>query len=405
MIDPLRTVDNALYTSAAAFDREEDRILARCWSFVCHRSEVALPGQFLTTTIAGSPVIVTRDEAGALRAFHNTCRHRGSAIVTEDSGQCRQFRCPYHWWTYALSGALVSVPHDEGVYEYEGSGFSRERLGLRPVRVEEVTGLVFVCLDDATPPLREYLGSIVELLRVPFGSVPLEIMALDTCELKANWKNYAENARDGYHVPFVHPLLRKGSPPQAAELLENGHAVQWLARGGSVDPSALEILLKSPLPGTEESRGYVLNIYPNLLITYMGRSVVTIHSMIPENECHTRLHTRALGLAGEPVEARENRRRAYDLWITQVDRGEDAPILENQQRGFGRRARGVSMSLINRGGDDAAALRGNDNRLRHFWKSWRRDMGVPYNSLDPAWNERVERDWRSAPVDGLNISS
>jgi phenylpropionate dioxygenase-like ring-hydroxylating dioxygenase large terminal subunit len=97
------------YTSEAFYQREIDRIFRKVWNFVGHVSQVATPGDYFTLTFAGIPVIILRDQAGDLRAFANTCRHRGSALL-EGSGNCRAIVCPYHSWTYGLDGSLRAAP-------------------------------------------------------------------------------------------------------------------------------------------------------------------------------------------------------------------------------------------------------------------------------------------------------
>jgi len=148
-IDPLRTVHNSVYT-ARAFELERERIFRNIWNFVCHESELPAPGHFLTTEVAGDPLILARGLSGALGGYHNVCRHRGCQVVDAPSGVAGRFQCPYHHWTYSLDGALVAVP---GEAAYEGTGFAREQFGLLPVRVEAVYGLVFACLDPGAPSL------------------------------------------------------------------------------------------------------------------------------------------------------------------------------------------------------------------------------------------------------------
>src|SRR3954468_2277900 len=123
-------VDNRLYVDPHAFELERERIFERCWSFYCHESEVAQPGQYLTREVAGNPIVVVRNTTGALRAFYNTCRHRGALVADQPQGRCATLRCRYHWWNYSLDGELLNVPGPEA---YEPSGWRREDFGLVPV--------------------------------------------------------------------------------------------------------------------------------------------------------------------------------------------------------------------------------------------------------------------------------
>src|SRR5215510_10549879 len=96
-VDRRHLVDNRLYTEPRAFERERERIFERLWSFYCHESELAQPGQYLAREVAGAPLLVVRNAQGALHAFYNTCRHRGSLVADQPCGRTASFRCRYHW--------------------------------------------------------------------------------------------------------------------------------------------------------------------------------------------------------------------------------------------------------------------------------------------------------------------
>src|SRR5581483_1326419 len=165
-INPLHTVHNSVYTRAA-YELELERIFRRSWIFVCHESEVPEPGSFVTKQVAGDPILIVRDGAGQVQAFNNVCRHRGSLVAPDAAGSCENFTCPYHHWTYSLEGDLMGVPGEEA---YNGSGFSKEQLGLVPVRCETVYNLTFVCLADSAPPLRDFLGEeLLSEMERPLG--------------------------------------------------------------------------------------------------------------------------------------------------------------------------------------------------------------------------------------------
>jgi phenylpropionate dioxygenase-like ring-hydroxylating dioxygenase large terminal subunit len=103
-------VDNRVYTDQRTFDLERERIFFRVWNFVCHESEIREPGDFITTMVAGQPIIVCRNKSGEVRAFYNTCRHRAAQVVFDKSGNKRNFTCLYHLWVYDLDGRLLNAP-------------------------------------------------------------------------------------------------------------------------------------------------------------------------------------------------------------------------------------------------------------------------------------------------------
>src|SRR5262249_54871148 len=126
-VQRLHTVHNSVYLDPALFAAEQERLFGRGWNFICHECEIAQPGDYLTRDGAGCPMIVSRDRAGRLHAFYNTCRHRGSLLALEQRGRCKAFLCPYHNWSYGLDGRLVGVP---GLESFEGTGFRRADYGL-----------------------------------------------------------------------------------------------------------------------------------------------------------------------------------------------------------------------------------------------------------------------------------
>ncbi len=375
-VNPLWTVHNSVY-SPAAFEIELDRILRHTWTFVCHVSELPDTGSYMTTQVSGDPILVVRTGPDQVRAFHNVCRHRGSLVVSQPSGSAMGFRCPYHHWSYGLDGRLMAIPGEQA---YEGSGFTKEQAGLVPARLEVAFGLCFVCLDPEAPDLEEELGpDLLRVLEAPLGRAEYEVFHQATWPLQANWKLFAENGRDGYHVPFVHhTFLGKASPPQGYTLFPTGHAVQqatWAQE--AVDEDTWQKTTQHLLPGFQPGEGWIVNKFPDLVI--MARtSVVEILSQIPMRHDHTLYEVRVLGLKGDSDEQRACRRLAFDTWL-QTQQPEDKEAMENQQRGLASRS--VRESVIARGAEATTGMRGDDNRLRQFWTTWRAMMGLDRNAL------------------------
>ncbi|MPZ14184.1 MAG: Rieske 2Fe-2S domain-containing protein [Chloroflexi bacterium] len=376
VINPLWTVHNSAY-SATAFALERERILRRVWTFVCHSSELPEVGSFLTRQVAGDPIVLVRTGAETIRAFHNVCRHRGSLVVSEPSGTGKGFRCPYHHWAYSMEGELLALPGEDA---YAGSGFVKSQTGLVPLRVDLACGLVFVCLDPDAPPLHDYLGSdLLAVLEAPLGEASYEIFHYDSWLLKANWKLFAENGRDGYHVPFVHhTFLGKASPPQPYRLFPTGHAVQHVTWAhDAVDEETWRQTTRFPLPGFQPGDGWIVNIFPDVVV--MARtSVVEILSQVPLTHEETLYEVRVLGLKGDSEEARVCRRLAFQTWL-QTQQPEDKQAMENQQ--WGLVSQSVRTSIIARGVDATTGIRGDDNRLRQFWQVWRSMLGTDRNAV------------------------
>ena len=185
------------YTSEAFLRREIETIFMKEWNFLGRADRIPKPGDYFTVTFTGVPVIVLRGKDGEVRAFANTCRHRGSAVLSGE-GNCKAIRCPYHSWTYDLDGRLIVAPEME-----ESAGFRIEDYPLIPIRLEQWAGFIFVNFDQGARNLKEFLGDVTEVLE----SYRFETMACvrrKEYEIACNWKIYVENAMEAYHVPTVH---------------------------------------------------------------------------------------------------------------------------------------------------------------------------------------------------------
>lgn len=375
ILDQTRVVDNHVYWEPGVYAAEMERIFSRVWQLVCHESEVAAPGTFLSVRIAGSPVVVVRGKDGTLRAFYNTCRHRGARVVMEDCGQAPSLRCPYHFWVYSLEGDLIGIPGEEA---YDGSGFRKEDFPLVELRCETIFGLVFVNPDPGAMPLQEWLGDeIVETLRVPLAGANFVVTKHRRRELPINWKIWAENARDGYHVPFVHPFFRKASPPGDYKLCANGHAVQKVGLDQAGMGDLWDTMQRDRLPGMGPNDGYVMTLFPDGFLM-VRCNFVSIDVQHLHDPTHLLFEERLLGIEGEAPEVTERRSAGQEAFLWQALNDEDFPIFLSQQEGVS--SRGVRNSIIARGADATTGLRGDDNRLRHFWHQWRAMMGTSSNA-------------------------
>jgi choline monooxygenase len=225
-VDLASTLIPDAYTSQSFFELEREQVFARSWIPVALADEVPGPGDYLVVEVAGRSVIVCRNPDGALRAFHNVCRHRGSRLCDAGAGHVdRFFKCPYHSWAYDLNGACLGtplftadseVPEDQrGIFDMiDVKAFDKADYGLYPVRCAQWGFLVFVCLDSAAPELAAELGDLpARLSGFRLGEWRLERRV--EYEIAANWKLIAENFMEYYHLPWVHPSLVKVSPMDA----------------------------------------------------------------------------------------------------------------------------------------------------------------------------------------------
>lgn len=187
----------AFYVDPDVFAADMDRIWTQQWLYVAHGCMIPNPGDWITWQIGHDGIIVVRGRDGTIRAFHNTCRHRGARLCREEQGHGRGFTCPYHAWSYGLDGRnLMRTEREFGVHESE--------LGLHPVHLRDAAGLLFVNLADRPPDFDGPYGDISRRL-APHGMDRAKVAKHETFDVRANWKLVFENNRECYHCPTAHP--------------------------------------------------------------------------------------------------------------------------------------------------------------------------------------------------------
>jgi phenylpropionate dioxygenase-like ring-hydroxylating dioxygenase large terminal subunit len=184
---------------------EMEQIFDKEWIFVAHESEIPNPGDYVARSIGEDPVVVTRDDDGAIHVFLNACSHRGAEVCTTECGNAVQFKCPYHAWVYDNTGRLVGA---SGERELFGDSLNKSSLGLKRARVDSFEGLIFATWNEHAVSLEERFGIAGFYVKLLFGVTdngmevagpPLRWIA------ESNWKLPADNlCGDGYHVQSVH---------------------------------------------------------------------------------------------------------------------------------------------------------------------------------------------------------
>jgi choline monooxygenase len=201
-LDQAFTIPAPWYVDTRIADLEAKRVFSRNWQVVGRVEQVEKPGQFVTTTIAGEPIVVVRGQDGVLRGFYNVCRHHAAAVVTEPCGQASILHCPYHGWNYGLDGSLKGMPEFDGVKD-----FDRAANGLIPVKAQIWEKFVLVSLDPKAEPVETFLGGLVRRM-APLEVTKLNYFTSRTYDIACNWKVFVDNYLDGgYHVPHLHKGL------------------------------------------------------------------------------------------------------------------------------------------------------------------------------------------------------
>ena len=190
------------YRSPEFFAIERDRIFARSWLVMGRQEELPEAHSFLVkeVEICGVSVLITRNEKGEIRAFHNVCSHRGNLVVTEPVGRRRVHVCRYHGWAYGSGGELRGVS-DEGCF----FDIDKAEHGLTPIATEVWNGWIFINLQrEPEVSLQEFLGDMAPFLDgivYPNACTPIIVEA----RLDCNWKVVADAFSEAYHIPVIHP--------------------------------------------------------------------------------------------------------------------------------------------------------------------------------------------------------
>jgi len=209
------------YTDPDFFELERQAIWSSSWLLAGHMDELPEPGCFVRWEDAGAPILIVRGDDGEVRAFYNTCRHRGAAVVKEPKGKVSRLRCNYHSWTYDLEGKLRHVPDESDFAELD-----RSCHGLLPVRCERWGSWIFVTESPDAPPLLEWLGPVVREME-QFEPDSIRLVGKHSIDLACNWKVAADAFLEVYHLNHIHPesvasLLDHHQSSMG--LLPNGHS-------------------------------------------------------------------------------------------------------------------------------------------------------------------------------------
>jgi Rieske 2Fe-2S family protein len=336
MPEAARTLPARYYTDPALFRVEMDELFGRMWFCAARSQEIERAGQFLVRELNGYNVIVTRNAAGRVNAFHNVCRHRGTRICTEASGQfAGSIQCPYHAWTYDLDGRLIGAPHMEEVPHFQKPDYP-----LLGVHADEWDGHLFLNLESQPQPLGAQLGSLVDKFR-DWRMSDLRLGRRIVYDVKANWKLIIQNYNECLHCPNLHPALNRLSHYLSGEN-EPLHATYM---GGRMDlRPGVETLStdgscpRAFLPGLsadDRRRVYYYAIFPNMLLSLHPDYMMT-HTLWPVaadrtiNVCEW--HFQASELAKDSFDSSD----CVDFW--DLTNRQDWHVCELSQAGISSRA-------------------------------------------------------------------
>ena len=315
------TLPGWCYVSDAFLRRERERIFSRAWQFAGRLEEIPRGG-YRSVDTAGGPVLLVND--GALRAFANTCRHRGAPLVS-GCGTASRIVCPLHGWRYRLDGSLESAP---------GTSIDHGRYGLREIRAEVWAGFVLVCFSGRTAGLASWLGDMTQRL-ASHRLAEFRVTRRRHYTVRANWKLIAENAMEAYHTGTVHGDSLGAQASR--DLVTRGHwdALQVLGE------ASVAVLPGHPAPFppvrslSPEARAgtFFTTLHPNTQIACAQDAMWWLHyrplapalTCLEVGQCFPESTTRRDDFA-------EGSKAYFHRWDTGID--EDNAICEAQQAGI-----------------------------------------------------------------------
>jgi len=191
------SLDRPFYQDQAIFERERERLFCKQWIMAGHVSQIPHQGDYFLLDMAGESIIVIRSQEGAVQAFYNVCRHRGSRILSKNCGNAKSLRCPYHGWNYACDGSLQNAPRMP-------ADFDPALFPLKSCPSRVIEGLIFICLSTGdAPELDEITEGLAPFLQL-HGIGDAEIVQREVFSLDANWKLAVENYLECYHCKPAH---------------------------------------------------------------------------------------------------------------------------------------------------------------------------------------------------------
>ncbi|HEY7798150.1 MAG TPA: aromatic ring-hydroxylating dioxygenase subunit alpha, partial [Hyphomonadaceae bacterium] len=334
------TLPGWTYNNAEFFELERRHLLLRQWQIVGHVNDIPNPGDYATLDMLGERAFIIRGVDGAVRAFHNVCRHRAAAVVRGELGHCSQaIRCFYHGWAYELDGRLKALPA-----EATFASLNKADFGLKPLESETYLGFVFIRflpggagVAERFAPYHDELTAYRSEQMVPTGR------AWDV-EIPVDWKNVMDNFLEGYHVPVGHPGLYRlfgNSYEVDAAPGDVNRAIGWLRDKESSNWSERAYQRLRPdvshLPDGQRRTWRYYTLLPNVAFDIYPEQM-DFFQIIPIAPGRSRMRGRVYGLPSN------DRRMQAARWLTgRINHDvflEDNHLIESVQMGLGTSAYG-----------------------------------------------------------------
>ena len=326
-----RTLPRRYFVGPDVFEEEMRKIFATSWLCLGRADRVALPGQFFLQQVGIDSLIVVRDKANTVRAFHNSCRHRGTRLCERSEGKFSEtIQCPYHAWTYALDGRLLAAPSSDMIDDFQKSQYP-----LHQAATHVWEGFLFLNLAANPEPFDQAYAPLLDRFS-RFNLANLRVGQRIDYDVAANWKLVVQNYQECYHCAPVHPALTRMSPPTSGEI--DLHAGPFL--GGYMilngEHETLSISGRScgapvgDLPAEDLKRVYYYSLFPNMLLS-LHHDYVMVHTLWPQSVNRTLITCEWLFHPDTLADPRWNIEDGVKFW--DMTNKEDWHVCEQSQLG------------------------------------------------------------------------
>jgi anthranilate 1,2-dioxygenase large subunit len=390
-----------VFSDPEIYGEELARIfLGPTWQFLTLAGELPQAGDYLTTFLGETPVIVTRDQDGKIHAMVNRCAHRGNLVCLKRRGHAEHLTCVYHAWRYDLAGNLESVAFRRGVAGRGGmpESFRIEDHGLRKLRVDQFGELVFGTLSKEAPPLSSYIGNLIgsKIHRVMHGTP--KVLGTTSQILHNNWKLYYENVKDTYHASLLHTFfttfrISRLTSEGGVHIGEGGGNHATYARNKTDHAGADKLYAGIPSqrgdfqladPGMLEFKDefgdgittQILAVFPNFVLQQIHNSLA-LRLVLPKGPDKTELLWTYIGFEEDDADMTALRLAQANLvgpagYVSMED-GAVGNFIQRAIHGSEK-----DCSVLEMGGFDhlSADTRTSEASVRGFWSAYRQLMGL-----------------------------
>ena len=427
--DAVFSVNSEVFTDQELFDLELKFIFEKSWAFLGFESQMAQLHDYISTAIGRVPVLVMRDAQGMLGGFLNMCRHKGTVLCREESGNRKRITCPYHGWAYDSGGTIIHIKdRNAGLY---GEAFQSANHNLVPLgRIESYKGLIFGSLNTQVPPLSEFLGELRFFLDLALEQGAHGIECLPgriQYTFDANWKMQLDNGLDSYHLTSTHTsfmqVVRRRDDLQTGNVdarqfdwnkrreqqggayaFEYGHSLVWFDQPEPHKRPLFASMDEVRQRVGEQTAHWMLKlrnmtVFPNLQIADSSSLILRTFRPLAVDKTEMRIY--CLAPIGEPAGVRAWRLRQFEDFfnVTGLATPDDTTLYEDAQAGFAAR-RGTWLQGHERG--ITALSSGPDARARELGVNPLTSLSCRFDVQPETVFQPVYREWARLMQAGIS---